>query len=132
MSRKYSRERGCGQGFFERPRAIPSGTWPSGQSQRRAAHHPAYTPAALPIPDTMNAAIRPNGSPAAQPRLAPTLVPMKMNIFTFGLSKQEAHRRRIHHFPAAAPWAEGTRQLIRIPPPAARTISSLPPHIAAR
>jgi hypothetical protein len=33
------------------------------------------------MPETMNAAIRPNGSPAAQPMLAPTLVPMKMRNF---------------------------------------------------
>jgi hypothetical protein len=40
----------------------------------------------------MKAVIMPKGSPTAQPRLAPTLVPMKMNNFTEGYVKQETHR----------------------------------------
>ena len=74
----------------------------------------------------------PNGSPAAQPRLAPTLVPMKMNSFTFGGMKQETHPAALDHAGAAALREAGTLQWTVTPPRAAFTISSFPPHIAAR
>jgi hypothetical protein len=51
-------------------------------SQRRAAHQPAQTPMALPTPLTIKAAMRPQGSPAAQPTQLPTFKPMKIMNFT--------------------------------------------------
>jgi len=86
---------------------------------------------ALPTPLTMKAVIIPKGSPAAQPREAPTLVPIKMKNFTQEPEEQKADlagRHAVGFRPAAA----GTWQRMRAPRGARLRISSEPPHIEAR